>query len=104
MSVARSTREMCVPTLMAATTLIAARGNRNGNGPQAGFEFLVDDGISVLSHLENRLLDLRDAGEGFGCVGPRVEIVQVRSEFLIGQRGKQNPSHRRAVGRQSAAD
>ncbi len=37
-------------------------------------------------------------------VGPGLEIAQVCSKFLIGQRGEQNAAHRCAIGRQAAAD
>ena len=36
--------------------------------------------------------------------GPRLEIAQVCGEFVIGQRGEQDPSHRGAIGGQAAAD
>lgn len=76
----------------------------HGHGPEAEFQFLIDDGVTVAADQAQHLPQLFDRVYGALGVASELDPSEIRFQFLRRQMGQQNAAHGRTERRQAAAD
>ena len=78
--------------------------DRDGDGAEADFVLLIDEGVAVAADVAQGEAKLFDGGDGAGGVGREGCFREVLLELLGGKVSEEDSAHAGAVGGEAAAD